>query len=242
MGSVPSEAPCVCTQTSLLPICSLASPVFVTKRRNKTSPGAAARPGPAFGYPCSEIPAARFPAGHTPGLGASPLQLENSSLRVGCRSPGRCPDQAVGGCKDRGSPSSAEPVRALSRDEVRGCSCRWRGRAPLQRQAPGDRKVTAVSPALLPPPKPRCPSAGLPLTWRDGPVTAEAPGRRARGGTAPGAAGGASPAAGRRRVLPAPWERHRDRHRDRPVGAAGGWRRPPSDGAGDAATRGAEPI
>lgn len=68
----------------------------------------------------------------------------------------------MGGCKDRGSPSSAEPVRALSRDEVRGRSCRWRGRAPLQRQAPGDRKVTALSVALLPPPKPRCPSAGSP--------------------------------------------------------------------------------
>lgn len=71
LGSVPREATCACTQTPS-PFCSLASPVFVTKRLKKTSPGAAACPGPAFGYPCSEIPAARFPGGHTPGMGASP--------------------------------------------------------------------------------------------------------------------------------------------------------------------------
>lgn len=71
-----------------------------------------------------------------------------------------------------------------------------------KRWAPGEPQGHPCIPGAPSTPKTPVPG-GLPLTWRDAPVTAEMPGRRARGGTAPGAAGGASPAAGRRCVLPA---------------------------------------
>lgn len=66
--------------------------------------------------------------------------------------------------------------------------------------APGGPQGHPCIPGATPPKKPQNPvprgeeggGKKVPLTWRDAPVTAEMSGRRARGGTAPGAAGGAS--------------------------------------------------
>lgn len=139
-------------------------------------------------------------------------------------------------------PTKREPVRTLGTGEVWGPGCWSRGSVPLPAPSaghPGNRKVTPVSLALPPLPKPRCPGAScLPGEMRRsrrrcrGAESGAAPRRGLPGEHLPPPGGGvSSPPA----LLP-------PRYRDRPVGAAGGWRRPPSDGADDAATRAAEPI